>query len=199
MATYPTATPYNTDCVQVLGTVTETNCPKSYASEIRELYVSELDDSDLSLPKYFPTDPTDAASWAAVISADTAGIKKFLVQGSMSLPAENITEKGGNLIHGPRKWQLVLNHVDTSSDNYEFARTLQSGGKIFVWFKTYGDQLYGVTDVAAAGTGYHPYGILVDVRQWHPELPEGTNSIENINTVLEWEAMQAPPKIDSPI
>jgi len=197
MNNYPSVANYNDNCVTPIGEQNDPNCPKSVASEVREIYVSELDPENLGRPKYFPADPTSAASFATAVES---GLKKFKVMGSMPQPAENVIQKGSARIQLPRVWQIIVNHIDTSVKNYDLARTFQNGGEIYVWVKTFGNRLVGATPVSdATDPNYWPYGIRVHIRNWHPDNAEGSNSVENILTTLEWDAIQAPPKMESPI
>lgn len=207
MPNFPEPAQYSEDCnTGTLGVVRDGCAPEFKDSEIRKIYMSEVDPADKSKPKYFPADPTDPASWASVINATAAGMKVFDVVAGMPAPPQNIREIGGFIAQLERKWNVIGQMIDGSDENYEFARSLQGGGEVFLWFKTKGNKLYGATDVADSLSGtaakpYHPYGVKVSIKNFHPNIQVGENNTEQHDIDLQWEAVAAPPRYhgDSPI
>lgn len=155
-------------------------------SEIAGVLISMPSSADPTVPDYVPVDVSDLAAWEAAITAGT--VSHEYVIGNKDAPETNPRDisrgrqKRGNKLHA-----VVLDVDENTDENYEAMRSREDAPIVFFWYYTLGNKIYGGTT-----------GIQAKITEANQILARGTDSYENIQYTLSWEAKTHPPRNDSP-
>ena len=176
-----------TGCSNKLPKVKFDKCkPVLNLSEIQTIYVASV------LASAF-ADVKDPVEWAERLSEDSILdddiIRPLTVIADKALGAPIIKELSNDRKATIRLDQTVNVEIDDVSDeNYDFARTMQCGGLVKMWYKTKAGKMYGGNE------GIQDVFLQLDIIN-----ARGKDEIEKIQGTATWGAPTSPERTVSPI
>lgn len=167
-------------------------CPENVElelSEIKRVFMAQVDPTDASLPLNGPTDWNLEADWAGSIDNTTDDkIRALYGMGDKPEPERTtVTVHDNQEVDLPASHTVNFSVMDMNLVNYEALRAYQHGATVFFWFETRGGGLYGGQN-----------GIKARVRAFFTK-ERGNEAYHQGNLVFTWTHKCDPEKIVSPI
>ena len=183
------------DCATPWSTIEDINenCPEiGDLSEVKYLFLADglLTTAQIALLLPLWTNPVD---WAAAIDNQEllgAKIKQLLGIGSVTTAAPTVREMPARKkAFGTRTSTLVFKMLSLTDNLITFLRRVQSSGVTpYIWFVTTGGKMYGA-----------PTGIVSSSKDVSFNLASGSDSYEDRDLTITWDAIVEPDRIATPV
>ncbi len=158
-------------------------------SEIKQIFIAEIDPTDKTKAKGGPSDWTDKTIWEASIDNATPGKVKRLFGIGDAPEGETkfvtIHDNQQKIISVDRLVNFEMQNM--AQVNYDAMRKLQCGAKVRIWWITRGDFMYGGQN-----------GVPSLVKKASSPSEKGADAYKKINFQFSFSAKCDPERIPSP-